>query len=773
MTLASPIRGLLALLWLLPGLVAAGLGDDEPLPFEQAFRLEAEVAAPDHVRLHWRIADGYYLYRSRFRFHAETPGLDVGPARFPEGIHKKDPVFGDLQVYKHAVDIDLPLERRTDARALTLSVVAQGCKEGSICYPPHRMRVALRLPPRAPAAPPASPAPVTQDSLAGALGLDQGPGDFLDPDAAFHFEGVEARPDVLVARWTIADGYYLYRDKVHLTLVEGRGVELGEPRFPAPEWKQDPEFGNVAVYHHRLEVRVPLLRQRQEALPVRLRVDYQGCKENSVCYVPQHREVALTLPPGRGAGPSPAASKPGGRTQGSPAPAATTAAPVTEQDRLARQLATGNRFLTILSFYGFGLLLAFTPCVFPMVPILSSIIVGGGDRITTGRAFALSLAYVLAMAVTYTLAGVFAGLSGENLQAAFQDPWILAAFAAVFVALALSMFGFYDLQVPSFLQTRLTELSNRQKGGTLVGAAVMGFLSALIVGPCVAAPLAGALIYIGQTGDPWLGGAALFALSLGMGTPLLVIGTGAGKLLPKAGPWMDGVKALFGVLLLAVAIWMLERILPTAWTLLLWATLLIVSSVYLGAFDTLTAEASGWARLRRGLGLVVFVYGVLQLVGVARDAHDVWQPLKREGMGALATPGTGTPALRFRRLKGLATVQAALAEARAAGRPALLDFYADWCTECKRLEHNTFGDPRVQARLARLGAVLLQADVTANDADDKALLKEYRVPGPPSLLLFAPDGKELGRYRIIGYLPPERFLEHLDRAFSSAAKSPG
>lgn len=766
---------LFLILLLFPALALGAFDEEEPLPFDQAFRLQAEVAGPDRIRLQWAIADGYYLYRNRFRFHSETPGIDTGEPEFPEGMRKQDPIFGDIEVYKHSVTVALPLERRTDTRSLRLAVVAQGCKEGSICYPPERRLLELVLPARAEAAeasPPESETrPATQEGLADSLGLDQGLDEFLDPDAAFRFEGIEAAPDHLVARWTIADGYYLYRDKVRFTLLEGDGVKLGEPEFPPAEMKEDPEFGNVAVYHERLEVRVPLIRKNTAAVPVSLRVDFQGCKENSVCYVPQHKQVQVTLPPGSGtsaqAAQSASTGAGGAGVADSGKPDGAAAEPVSEQDRLARQLATGNRWLTILTFFGFGLLLAFTPCVFPMIPILSSIIVGAGEKIGTGRAFSLSLAYVLAMAATYTAAGVFAGLSGENLQAAFQNPWILIAFSGVFVALALSMFGFYDLQMPSFIQSRLTEVSNRQKGGTLTGAAIMGFLSALIVGPCVAAPLAGALIYIGTTGDPWLGGAALFALSLGMGVPLLAIGTGAGKLMPKAGPWMDGVKAFFGVLLLAVAIWMLERILPTAWAMLLWAVLLIVSSVYLGAFEPITPESSGWTRLRRGLGIVVLLYGAMQLVGVARDAHDVWQPLKGMGAGAALTVATGedSASTRFRRLRGLAAVEAALAEARAAGRPALLDFYADWCTECKRMEHNTFDDPKVKRKFAELGLVLLQADVTANDADDKALLKKYRVPGPPSLLFFAPDGRELERFRVVGYMPPEKFIEHLEQAF--------
>jgi thiol:disulfide interchange protein DsbD len=414
-------------------------------------------------------------------------------------------------------------------------------------------------------------------------------------------------------------------------------------------------------------------------------------------------------------------------------------------------------------FFGLGLGLAFTPCVFPMIPILSSIIVGQGQHLTTARAFVLSLVYVLAVAVTYTVAGIAAALFGGNLQAAFQNPWILSSFAAVFVVLALSMFGFYELQMPSSVQSRLNEMSTHQKGGTLFGVAVMGFLSALIVGPCVAAPLIGALLVIGQTGDVMLGGSALFALSLGMGAPLLAIGTGFGKVLPKAGPWMDATKAVFGVLLLAVAIWMLERILPPAVTMALWAALLIASAVYMGALDSLASGASGWRRLWKALGLVLLVWGALLLIGVAAGGRDALQPLR----GIFAGGGSGTAAqadahLPFKRIKSVADLEAEVSAAAAAGKPVMLDFYADWCVSCKEMEKFTFSDPRVRQALS--DAVLLQADVTANDDDDKALLKHFNLLGPPTIIFYAADGQERRAHRVVGYMKVNEFLEHLGGA---------
>ncbi|MDX1813004.1 MAG: protein-disulfide reductase DsbD, partial [Gammaproteobacteria bacterium] len=458
---------------------------------------------------------------------------------------------------------------------------------------------------------------------------------------------------------------------------------------------------------------------------------YQGCADRGFCYPPMETAMPISLPAGQAVAEAPTTATGDGAMGGGSALASKSAGEEfkSEQDQLADMIKSGNFALTLLIFFGSGLLLAFTPCVFPMIPILSSIIAGQGDAITTRKAFTMSLVYVLAMALTYTVAGVIAGVFGSNLQAAFQNPWILGTFATVFVALAFSMFGFYEIQMPTAIQSKLTEISNRQQGGTLTGVAIMGFLSALIVGPCVAAPLMGALIYIGQTGDAVLGGSALFALSLGMGAPLLVIGTAAGKLLPKAGAWMDAVKAVFGVALLAVAVWMLERIIPAEVTMLLWAALLIVSAIYMGALDSIPREASGWRRLWKGVGLIGLIYGAILLVGLAGGGSDPLQPLKGVSFTG-AGPGASAVAqheLEFKQIKGLEELDRELQAAKAQGKIAMLDFYADWCVSCKEMEKYTFSDAGVQAALSDL--VLLQADVTPNDELDKALLKKFGLVG--------------------------------------------
>jgi len=585
-------------------------------------------------------------------------------------------------------------------------------------------------------------------SIAGGIGAVE----FLDPDAAFMLQAEVEDAGTVSVHWQIADGYYLYRKRFGFTPAEGSEFTLGTPVLPTGKIKNDEYFGEMEVYYHDVLAKLPVQRTADAPTTLALDVVYQGCADAGLCYPPITKRVNLTLPGKVGGGGSADLAGPG-------AAPALSDAELPEQDRLARALATDNTWLVLLSFFGLGLLLTFTPCVFPMVPILSSIIVGQGDNISTRKAFSLSLIYVLAMAATYTAAGVVAGLFGANLQAMFQDPRVLVTFSVLFVLLALSMFGFYDLQIPARWQEKLAGASRRQQGGTYAGVGIMGFLSALIVGPCVAAPLAGALIYIGKTGDALLGGTALFALSMGMGLPVLLVGTSAGKLLPKAGPWMDAVKAVFGVLLLGVAIYLLERMIPEWIALLLWGALLMVSAIYLGALDALAAESSGWQRFRKGAGLVLLVYGVLLVVGGFTGGNDVWQPLKRLASGA---PGEGEQGLVFQRIKGTQGLDAALRGASAQGRPVMLDYYADWCVSCKEMERYTFSDTSVQAALG--DTLLLQADVTANDAQDQALLARFDLFGPPAILFFGPDGRERPNYRVVGFMKAEPFRDVVMKA---------
>ena len=572
---------------------------------------------------------------------------------------------------------------------------------------------------------------------------------FLKPDQAFVLTAESESADGITLRWQIAKDYYLYRDKVAVTTTSPAAV-LGAPVLPAGKTKHDEYFGEQVVYYDELVVNVPVSRKSDLAdLPIE--VTYQGCAEAGLCYPPIRKQLAVVLAPVSTGRPSAdvVASDGGGTPMRS------------EQDSIAERVRTGSLVGVLAFFFVTGLGLAFTPCVLPMVPILSGIIVGaGGDRpVSRGRAFSLSAAYVLGMALTYTVAGALFALAGQQAQAFFQKPWMIALFAALFIWLALGMFGLYTLQMPAAIQARLSSISNRQKHGTLAGSAIIGALSSLIVTACVAPALVGALAVIGQGGDVVRGASALFAMSLGMGVPLLVVGASAGHLLPRVGPWMDAVKAVFGVLLLGVAVWMIGRLLPGPVALALWAVLAFVSGYCLFTLGGREVRG-GTDAVRRGVGALAVVYGVLMLIGALAGRSDPLQPLAGLGTGA---EGAAPAHIAFTRVKTVAELEQQLATASAAGRPVMLDFYADWCVSCKEMERYTFTDPGVQAEFSR--ALLLQADVTANDEADQALLQRFGILGPPTIVFFGADGRERSEYRIVGYKPADEFRAHIAQAF--------
>jgi len=579
------------------------------------------------------------------------------------------------------------------------------------------------------------------------LGIEQASDTPPLVEDAFKFDATIKNATTLMAQWQVMEGNYLYRDKIRFEILDNEQVKLAEVTLPAGENKNDEIFGLVEVYHH--DVMMPLTIQRPaSAQKLTLKAYFQGCSETfGICYPPSEQQVSLNLP---------VASETAANTQNIESNV-TTQTPLAEQDRIAQKLTEDNLLQIFIGFLGLGLLLAFTPCVFPMIPILSSIIVGEGENITTRRAFILSLVYVLAMSVTYTVAGVLTGLLGENLQAMFQNPWIIVSFSALFVLLSLSMFGLYELQLPHAVQHRLHRISHKQQRGSLVGVAIMGLLSGLIVGPCLAPPLAGALIFLGQHADPFLGGMALFALSMGMGIPLLIIGTSAGKLLPKAGDWMNVIKAIFGVLLLGLAIWMLERILPGWLILILWGSLLLVSAVYMGALNNLAIDARGQDKLFKGLGLILMLYGALLIVGGASGSHNIWQPLQSI---KLATHSSKAPAtgLEFTQIDNLQQLETQLANS---SQPVMLDFYADWCTDCKTMEQTTFRDPEVVAAMESY--TLLQLDMTDNTQAHQDLLKALQVFGPPTMLFYNNNGEELRQQRLVGHIKPQQMLAHLSQ----------
>ena len=565
--------------------------------------------------------------------------------------------------------------------------------------------------------------------------------DLLLPDQAFQFFSSVKDANTVTVNWKIAKGYYLYREKIALALTNSESVQLGIYSIPHGTPKEDEAFGKVEIFHDELTFDLPLIRKDTNPQNIILDAKFQGCAERGVCYPLMKKSAELVLPAGA-----------------IQALAVANPEKISEQDQIVNSLHNDSFGVILLTFYGFGVLLSLTPCIFPMIPILSGIIVGHGNKISTLHSFLLSLAYVTASAVTYTIFGVLAALFGGNLQATFQQPWIIALFSSIFVLLSLSMFGFYDLELPNSLKTKLSNSSFKHQDGSLWGAAIMGSLSSLIVGPCVAAPLAGALIFIGQTGDALLGGGALFAMGMGMGMPLLLLGLSAGKLLPKAGGWLNSTKAIFGVLMLGVAVWMLSRILPGEVTTLLWAMLLIVPAVYLNAVDPLPPGGSGWLKLWKGLGLVMLAYGLILIIGVSLGNTNPLQPLKGLA-GSKATQAIADEGLVFERVATVSALEEKLKQASVNHQPVMLDYYADWCISCKEMEAYTFKDLKVKAALKNYA--LLQVDLTDDTDENKKLLEKFNLIGPPAILFFNGSAEEIKSSRVIGYQESEVFLKTL------------
>ena len=548
---------------------------------------------------------------------------------------------------------------------------------------------------------------------------------FLPPEQAFRFSATMIDASMIEVRFDVADDYYLYRERF---AFKADGAQLGTPVIPAGKTKFDETFNKtVEIYRQQVLIRIPV----KADAPFTLSVSSQGCSDRGLCYAPME-SIAKLAPanlPLTGTREAPSASVPDTAT--------------TEMGRIEASLASGNLLLILPLFLLLGLGLSLTPCVLPMVPILSFIIVGEGERTSRGRGFILSLAYAMGMALVYTALGIAAGLIGEGLSADLQSPPVLITFAIFMAVLSLSMFDVYQLQVPPSVQLKLTRWSEQQRAGKLAGVFVMGMLSALIVGPCVAAPLAGVLVYISQTRDVVIGGSALFAMAVGMSVPLLLLGLSAGTLVPKAGRWMQAVKPFFGVLMLALALWMVASLLP-AWVLMLgWGLLGVAYGVFL-----LLSRQLGLRG--RAIGVVFFLLGAVQLTGLATGGRDAWAPL-----GHLT--GKSHQKIAFKRIHSIAELDQTIAAAR--GRPVMLDFYADWCVACVEMEKLTFTDPAVSAKMQDI--LLLQVDVTANNADDKALLKRFSLFGPPGIIFFDREGKELQTPRVIGFQSPAVFLESL------------
>ena len=748
----------LLLLWLAPAYAAQT--EEDLLEADQAFALSTRTVNGTTLEARWKIAPGYYLYRDKFKFEA-LDGATLKDPVFPRGKVKQDPLFGQVETYIKSVKVRLPLNGAANAPTVRLRITAQGCNEPvGVCYPPIVKEVDFKIPgvkaavAKTTAVAETPPGAIKSLSdLTRSVAASEGQTEPVDPEKAF-IASLEARgTDALLARFDIADCCYLYRDKIKFELASADGrplpadLRLGDYTLPPGTTKTDEFIGETEVYHQGFEVALPIVGLGTQDRDFALRLNYQGCSEKGVviCYPP----VTKTFGVQRRGGVLSVASA-------APSPPAAAAVPPTRDTR--------KFLLAVLAAFGAGLLLTFTPCVLPMVPILSSMLVGQGDtHIGKLRGGLMSYSYVLGTAVTYTAAGVIAGLSGEQLQAYFQNPWAIGTFSTILVLLALSLFGFYELQMPGFIQSHLHQRTHHLKGGSYIGVFVLGLASALIVGACVSPVLISALGAAISSQDPVLGGTIMFALAHGQGAILIALGVGAGFLLPKVGKWMDRVKHLFGALLIAVAIYLLGYI-PEVPVLFLWAALLIISAVYLGATQSLPKEASGWQYLWKGIGTFLLIWGALALLGGFTGNRDILRPLPLATApllnvmaGAGGEPAPTAAEHPFERLYTLRDLEDRLATAKAAGKPVIVDYYASWCTDCVRMEKATFADARVHAELQRF--VRLQPDVTnSGDAEVEAMKKRFKVYGPPALVFLDSQGQQRGDAPAYGFHNVEELL---------------
>jgi thiol:disulfide interchange protein DsbD len=723
---------LTALCLLFAGTAAA---QDELLPVDEAFKYVVTDTG-EAFEIDWAIYEHAYLYKSRLGFESGTDAIVLGEPKLPRGIDHEDEFFGRQEIYRDSFFVTIPYTIAGDRPATAdLVIRSQGCDDNiGICYPPQVWTETITLVA-------AAGRPKLQ---LGKLGGQNSTSECPPVDDVFLPEIFAVDGNTVEVGIRIEAGFYIYKDKLTVRALS-EGAQAGRWDLPAGKMKNDEYFGDVEVYLDSFLARLAIARATPEAMELDVELGYQGCAEGGLCYMPQTRVLTVSLP------------------------AATTVAelsqeaPVSEQARLANIITGSSIWVAAGLFFLAGLGLAFTPCVLPMVPILSGIIAGEGEDVTPMRGFGLALSYVLGMAIVYTGAGVAAAAAGMQLQATFNQPWVLVLFSGLFVALALGMFGLYELQMPSSIQTRLSGISGNQRSGTTVGAFIMGALSALIVTACVAPALIAALTVMAQTGDMLRSGTALFSMSLGMGAPLLLVGAAQGKFLPKAGPWMIAVRNSFGFMMLGLAIWMLSRILPGGVTMLLWAVLVFMAGVFMGGLTTLTSESSTPHKLGKGFGFLAIIYGVVLLLGGLSGGSNPLKPLASLNMGGGTMVAGEEHALPFQRIKTVGDLDRELQSAAGQGKTAFLDFYADWCVSCKEMEAYTFTDGEVQSELSN--TIWLQADVTANDAADQELLNRFGVFGPPTIIFFDADGERRHGYEVVGYMPATEFAAHLRKTF--------
>jgi len=734
---------------LLLAVPVASAQDEDVLHPEEAYRY-AVADTGKAIEIDWVVEAGYYLYRNKMSYASNSDTIVLGEIVLPQGLHHEDEFFGVQQIYRDRFYVSIPYTVVGAAPAsVDLIIKSQGCADIGLCYPPQTWTESVTLLARNNNSGKIQLGQLGNTGTFGTFGTFGGANDeFLPVDEAFQPILTALDGNTVEVAIRVAAGYYLYKDKISAT-VNSDKAQPGRLELPDGEKKTDQYFGDMEVYHNDVFGRLPIARATPEAMDLELEIKYQGCADGGICYPPVTKVMTVSMPEASAVSALAAVAASGAGT-----------APVSEQARLARIITSSGMGLVIATFFGLGLLLAFTPCVLPMVPILSGIIAGEGDKSSSARGFSLALSYVMGMALVYTAAGVAAAAAGLQLQAIFNQPWVLVLFSSLFIVLALGMFGLFDLQMPSAIQSRLATMSGDQKSGTAVGAFVMGALSSLVVTACVAPALIATLTVMAQSGDMVRGGTALFAMSMGMGAPLLVVGAAQGKFLPKAGAWMAAVKNAFGFMMLGLAIWMMSRVLPGEVTLALWGILIFMAGVYLGGLTTLTSESFGVQKLGKGFGLLAIIYGAVLLVGSLAGSNSILRPLAALNTGDGAE--VSQHGLEFRRIKTTADLDAAIILASTQGKSAMLDFYADWCVSCVEMEKYTFTDAGVQDALSN--TVLLQADVTANDDEDQALLQHFGVFGPPTIIFFGADGVQRHGYEVVGYMKAKDFAEHVRMA---------
>jgi thiol:disulfide interchange protein DsbD len=727
------LLGAISLITLLGADRALAIGEDEYLPPEDAFKYTA-TADEQNVTVEWRATKGYYLYKKRLGLAAGSPGVTVGESVYPKGEVHKDDYFGEQEVFRGTFKVSAPLTGAKAGDTVALKLKWQGCADAGLCYPPTVWDASVKVA--------AASHTTTADKLFDkAKPAAQGEEEFVEVDQAFALTDQALSTNNMQLNWRIRDGYYLYKQRIKIEPAGGTKV-IGALVLPRGESHSDDYFGEQEIYRQSVDATFSV--PPSDAKTVDVKVTYQGCADAGLCYPPQTKLVSISL-------------------EGAPATSATVQTAgggyVSEQDSFAAKIASGSIFVAMAFGYLGGLLMAFTPCVLPMVPILSGIIAGGGSSMSPARGFLLSLCYVGGIAAIYVTMGLLAAYigSGLNLQAIFNQPAVLIPFALLFVVLATSMFGAFTIEVPSFIQTRLSDASNKQRGGTFIGVGVMGALSALIVSACVAPVLIGALTFIAKTGDMTRGALAMLSISLGMGTPLLLVGASAGALLPRAGAWMDTIKNLFGVMFLGVAVWLVTRIVPAWVGVMLWAIPLLALTWVLWRANAKTPNV----RLAmRALAVIAVLLAVGELQNGARGGTN---PLVLN-----PPPASAQKNLEFKRIKTLADLDREVAAAKSAGKSVMLDFYADWCVSCKEMEHNTFTEADVQGALGN--TTLLQADVTLNDDQDQELLKHFGIFGPPTIAFYGADGTERRNFRVVGFMKAAEFAAVVRQAVAPATQ---